>query len=274
MAPDSGEVTVDGVVDGRRIRESVALVDAPDISAPADDLPLAVVLREEMLFAGVRGGVRRAREARRLLAEEDLVAYRGTPMVELPSDVRMRALTQAAVRRPSAEGVVIVSPDRHGGDPLGWYDIARDLADGDLAVVVLAGAAAVDAVAAIVPGARDAHEQVHEDVAAEHEATEGVAGGEVADRDGEVEPGTAQTRTMAAGRRRDDPSRQEPQEEGGVSDPEPADEAPDPDHDRPERPDDDHGPATEPAVGAPTAPLLRRDLRERNAGNDEEETQR
>ncbi|WOF24394.1 hypothetical protein N8K70_06925 [Microbacterium betulae] len=161
MTPDTGEVTRDGEPDARALRRSVALVDAPDVSAPADDLALPVVLREELMFAGVRG-TRGA--VRRMLADEGLVGHRSTPMGELPADVRVRVLAETAVRREGVEALVIVSPDRHGGDPRDWYAVARDGADRGLAVVVLAGGAAVEALGALVPDGLDGHGQVHEDV--------------------------------------------------------------------------------------------------------------
>ena len=161
MTPDTGEVTIDGEPDSRAVRRTVALVDAPDISAPADDLALPVVLREELVFAGIRG-TRAA--VRRMLADEGLAAYRATSMGDLPADVRVRVLTETATRRRGVEAVVIVSPDRHGGDPRGWYDVARGWADRGLAVVVLAGGAAVEALGALAPGGIDGHGQVHEEI--------------------------------------------------------------------------------------------------------------
>ncbi|MDI6944052.1 hypothetical protein QMO46_11155 [Microbacterium barkeri] len=159
MSPDSGEVALDGAADARALRRAVAIVDAPDVSAPVDDLALHTVLREELAFSGVRG-TRRA--ARRMLADEGLVAYRDTAMGELPAEVRVRVLTETAARRRGVEALVIVSPDRHGGDPRGWYEVARSWADRGLLVIVLAGGASVEAVGALMALERDAHAQVHD----------------------------------------------------------------------------------------------------------------
>ncbi|GAA4767682.1 hypothetical protein GCM10023351_08900 [Microbacterium gilvum] len=160
MHPDTGETTLDGRADARGLRRAVALVDAPDVSAPADDLPLAVVLHEELAFAGVRGA---RRATRRMLADLDLVAHRATPMGELPADIRVRALAETAAQGRGVEALVLVSPDRHGGDPGGWHDIAVRWADRGFAVVVLAGAAAAAAVVA-PDRVAEADGQVHEDV--------------------------------------------------------------------------------------------------------------
>lgn len=142
MAPDTGEVTADGEVDHRRLRDAVAVVDAPDVSAPYDDLTLGDVLREELAYARVRG-VRAT--AARLLAEWDAAGHRGTRLRDVPAGLRVRALAEAAALREGTEAVLIVAPDRHGGDPADWHAVARDLADRGLAVAALAGAAAIAA---------------------------------------------------------------------------------------------------------------------------------
>jgi hypothetical protein len=53
------------------------------------------------------------------------------------------------VLRRGVEAIVLVSPDRHGGEPAAWWAIAEDFAARDLAVLVIAGQASV-------PVARDA----------------------------------------------------------------------------------------------------------------------
>lgn len=142
MAPDTGEVTVDGEPDAARLRRAVVLIDAPDVSAPYDDLTLESVLREELAFAGVR---RTRRTAARLLADWKAADQRAVPLRAVPAALRVRALAEAATMRAGTEAAVIVSPDRHGGDPAGWYDVAQRLARRGLAVVVLAGTAAIAA---------------------------------------------------------------------------------------------------------------------------------
>jgi len=51
------------------------------------------------------------------------------------------------VLRTDVQALVITSPDRHGGDPLGWSAVAADLAERGYAVLVIAGEAAARAVA-------------------------------------------------------------------------------------------------------------------------------
>ncbi|GAA3651382.1 hypothetical protein [Microbacterium marinilacus] len=142
MSPDTGEVTIDGEADHRRLRNAVALVDAPDVSAPPDDLRLADVVREELRYAGVRGA--RAATAR-LLSQWGAAGEARTRVHDVPAAVRLRVLAEAATLRPGVEAVVIVSPDRHGGDPVAWRAVADDLASRGLAVLVLAGRAAIEA---------------------------------------------------------------------------------------------------------------------------------
>ena len=60
-------------------------------------------------------------------------------MGQLPPEVRIRALAELALLREGVDGLVLVSPDRHGGDPLGWWRIATDLAARDVAVLAIAG---------------------------------------------------------------------------------------------------------------------------------------
>lgn len=160
MQPDTGTVTIDGRSDAEALRRAVALVDAPDVSAPADELSLTDVLREELAFAGVR----RTREAaRRFLADEGLVEYHATTMGELPADVRVRVLAATAARIRGVTALVLVSPDRHGGEHRGWHDVAEEWARRGLAVIVLVGAATVGALAAALGGELDVHGQLHED---------------------------------------------------------------------------------------------------------------
>jgi hypothetical protein len=60
-------------------------------------------------------------------------------MGQLAPEVRVRALTELALLRDGVDGLILVSPDRHGGDPLDWWRIATDLAARDVAVLAIAG---------------------------------------------------------------------------------------------------------------------------------------
>lgn len=151
MRPDTGEVTIDGAADARELRKRLALVDAPDVSEPHGDVLLADVIAEELMFAGRFGGIA---AVRRELARLGLEDRRRLPIGDLAPGARVRLLAEMALQRPGIEGIVIVSPDRHGGDPEEWWSIACELAEEGAAVLVIAGKAARAAIAAHPDGWR------------------------------------------------------------------------------------------------------------------------
>ena len=137
MTPDSGSVTLDGVDDSARIRELVALVDAPDVSEPAADLQLRDVVREELMFSD-RAASRAA--VAQVLADAGAGDYATVRVGDVPAALRIRLMVELAAFRRGVRGLVLASPDRHGGDPHEWLDIADDLAARDFAVLVVCGA--------------------------------------------------------------------------------------------------------------------------------------
>jgi hypothetical protein len=144
MRPDSGTVTLDGRTDYAGLRRHLALIDALGVSEPAADVTVAEVVAEELMFAG-RLGHRRAVAV--LLDGLDLAEASRANMADLAPDSRIRLLTELAVLRDDVQGIVLTSPDRHGGDPLGWWRIAGDLATRGYAVLVIAGDASAHAIA-------------------------------------------------------------------------------------------------------------------------------
>ncbi|MFT4233689.1 MAG: hypothetical protein QM607_01585 [Microbacterium sp.] len=144
MAPDTGDVAPEALRHSRPLRDQVVLVDAPEVNAPDDAVALKDVLIEDLVYACPGGRVAAAKAARTLLADENAAEFARTAIHEVPAEVRVRLLCEAAVRHPGTTGLVLVAPDRHGGDPRDWYRVARSLADRGLAVVVLAGHAAVE----------------------------------------------------------------------------------------------------------------------------------
>ena len=144
MGPDSGTVTLDGHTDYAGLRRHLALIDALGVSEPAADVTVAEVVAEELMFAG-RLGHRRAVGV--VLDELGLTDSSRANMADLAPDKRIRLLTELAVLRDDVRGVVLTSPDRHGGDPLGWWRIAGDLAERGYAVLVIAGDASAHAIA-------------------------------------------------------------------------------------------------------------------------------
>jgi len=165
MRPDSGSVTIDGRADAAAIRRAIALVDAPAVSDPAPDVTVAGVAAEELMFAGIPGG---PVSVSRWLDDLGLRDVARVPVADVYPYVRLRLLTELALLRDGVEGLVLVSPDRHGGDPLEWWTLARRLADRGFAVLAIAGDASAAAIGAAAMIARMQGDDVDE--VAEHAA--------------------------------------------------------------------------------------------------------
>jgi len=142
MSPKAGVVELDGREDPKGLRKRVAIVDAPDTSAPADELPLDEVVMEELVFAGLRAP---RRAMRKLLADEGLTDLASTTIGHLPAEVRTRVLTRTAAADRHVDILILATPDRHGGDTAAWADTARAWAARGYTVIVLGSAAAIDA---------------------------------------------------------------------------------------------------------------------------------
>ncbi|MFB7249389.1 hypothetical protein [Microbacterium sp. NPDC056234] len=141
MKPETGRVTIDGVANAKALRRTVALVDAPDVSDPHPDIALAGVVGEELMFAGNPATPLHARRWLAQLGYDDIAA---APIGTVDPAARVRILCELAVLREGVEAIVLVSPDRHGGSPDGWWRIAGEFADRGLAMlVILGGSAAV-----------------------------------------------------------------------------------------------------------------------------------
>ncbi|WP_051797316.1 AMP-binding protein [Catenuloplanes japonicus] len=133
LDPDSGEVTLDGVRDGRRLRAAVALVDVPGISEPDEMLPLAAVVGEELSLARAKAGRRAVRE---WLDRHGALVYAETRTEHVPGPVRTRVLAELAALRPGVSVLVLTLPDRHTGGPGSWWDLAGVFAARGYGVVV------------------------------------------------------------------------------------------------------------------------------------------
>lgn len=143
MKVDAGTVTIDGRTDRGTIRRRVALVDAPIVSEPEPNVTVTGVVAEELMFAG-RAPTPFA--AARWLEQIGLEAIASLPVGNIDPAARVRLLLELAALRKDVEGLVLVAPDRHGGEPSGWWRIAREFAERGYAVLVIAGRASRTAI--------------------------------------------------------------------------------------------------------------------------------
>lgn len=153
MRPDSGTLTIDGSENPGLVQERIALVDAPDVSEPAADLSLRAVVREELMYAG--RSTSRAAVAATIAeaggADHDGIDYSGVRIADVPPVIRIRILAELAAFRRGVQGLVLTSPDRHGGDPREWLAVATDLTARDFAVLVVIGAPSAEIVRPLLP---------------------------------------------------------------------------------------------------------------------------
>ena len=146
MKPDEGTIDIDGMADAADLRRRVALVDAPDISEPAPRVTVGAVTAEELMFAGRASG---RRAVHRWLSHQHLDHLLRRPIATVTPRARMHLLIELAVLRPDVEGLVVVAPDRHGGDPRIWWDQALSLADRGFAMLMIAGYSSAKVIGAI-----------------------------------------------------------------------------------------------------------------------------
>ena len=145
MRPDAGVTTIDGSTDYGAMRRRIALVDAPEVCEPAPDVTVAGIAAEELMFAG-RASTPLA--VNRQLIELGAAEHARSAIGTVPPTVRIRLLSELALMRKGVEGLVLVSPDRHGGDPEEWWRFAGGLAGRGIAVLVVAGDASAAAIGA------------------------------------------------------------------------------------------------------------------------------
>lgn len=130
---DAGHVELDGDRSGRRRRRAMALVDVPGVSEPDNVLPLRTVVAEELAMAD-RSTRRRA--VRTFLEERRLDGFARHRLEAVPPEVRTRLLTEIAASRPGVLALVLTVPDRFGGDPRAWWQLAGEYASAGYVVVV------------------------------------------------------------------------------------------------------------------------------------------
>lgn len=140
MKPSHGHVLIDGKRDVRAQQRGLAIVDAPGVSAAEDALSVRRTVAEGLALAGRHSGRRAVRD---FLAAHELDGRADERWESLPGNVRVPVCAALATARPGVAGLVLDTPDRHGGSPHDWYSLARRYADRGLTVIVLCGPYAV-----------------------------------------------------------------------------------------------------------------------------------
>lgn len=151
LKPEFGSVRADGEADLDTLRLRSALVDTPVVAEPTAGVSLAGVVAEEFVFAGrpaSRGAVRA------FLEQHELLGYAKIPVRSLPPADRVRLFCELALLRSGTEALIVTSPERHGGEPTGWYSALLAIADRGVTVVIVTDAVTADILASL--GAHDA----------------------------------------------------------------------------------------------------------------------
>lgn len=147
---DSGRVLVDGREDAGELRRRTALVDTPVVSEPTAGIALRTIVAEEFSFASLPTSGRAVRE---FLAAHGLADYAPLPVRALPPADRIRLFSELAVLRAGVDGIVVTSPERHGGEPEEWYGPLATLAERGVTVTIVTDFATAGILVAL--GARD-----------------------------------------------------------------------------------------------------------------------
>ncbi|PZF42184.1 MULTISPECIES: hypothetical protein [unclassified Curtobacterium] len=162
MQPDTGRLLLDGDEDPAAVRRSFALVDTPGVAEPFPVMTLKQIVREELAFAGQRPN---REHVDTVLDELGLRGYVDTAVQRVPTVVRVRLLVELALLRDGVTGIVITSPERHGGAVEDWFQVVRDVARRGVTVVLVTSKAAATTVEHLLDTI-DTHDGVetHDDV--------------------------------------------------------------------------------------------------------------
>ncbi|MBB5156538.1 ATP-binding cassette domain-containing protein [Saccharopolyspora phatthalungensis] len=136
LRPTRGTVRLNGAIDATALRRTVAVVDAPQITEPDGALALRDVVAEGLSLAARKSGRRKVRDW--LSARDWLREGAGEERFEnLAGYERTRLLLDLACENRTTRALVLDCPDRHGGDPAGWYSLAARHAERGMAVIAL-----------------------------------------------------------------------------------------------------------------------------------------
>ena len=147
MQPDTGRVLLDGHDDPAGVRKAFALVDTPGVAEPFPVMTLKQIVREELAYAGQRPS---RQHVDTVLDELGLRAWADTPVQRVPTDVRVRLLVELALLRDGVTGLVVTTPERHGGAVEDWFQVVRDVARRGTTVLLVTSKAAAATVEALL----------------------------------------------------------------------------------------------------------------------------
>lgn len=134
LHPTRGTVRLDGSINPNALRRTVSVIDAPNVSEPDGAITARDVVTEGLSIAGRRSGRRRVRS---WITDHELDEHAGERFENLPPSRRTQLLVELATEARGVRALVLDCPDRHGGEPAGWYPIARREADRGRAVIAL-----------------------------------------------------------------------------------------------------------------------------------------
>ncbi|MCB7136328.1 hypothetical protein [Cellulosimicrobium marinum] len=153
--PSAGTVRLDGVpARAAELRAVTAVVDVPGVSEPDDALTVAAVVAEGLALAGRRS---LPGDVTRWLGDHSLLADRARRLDQVPGVVRTALLAALAAERDGVRFLVLALPDRHGGEPSGWWEVARTLASSGLGVLVQSARSSARDLGAALPPAHGAY---------------------------------------------------------------------------------------------------------------------
>nr|WP_051876368.1 hypothetical protein [Cellulosimicrobium sp. MM] len=135
------------------LRDVTAVVDVPGISEPDDALTVADVVAEGLALAGRRS---LPTDVTRWLADHSLTTDRARRLDQVPGVVRTALLAALAAEDPDVRFLVLTLPDRHGGEPSGWWEVAQSLAGAGYGVLVQCTRASARDLGVDLPPARGA----------------------------------------------------------------------------------------------------------------------
>ncbi|WP_058725204.1 hypothetical protein [Curtobacterium luteum] len=147
MRPDRGRVLVDGRADPAAVRRGFALVDTPGVAEPFPVMSCRRIVREELAYAGQRPS---REHVDTVLESLGMTQYADTHVQRVPTEVRVRLLVELALLRADVTGLVITSPERHGGAVEDWFAVVRDVALRGVTVLLVTSKAAAQTATALL----------------------------------------------------------------------------------------------------------------------------